>query len=89
MIPPIRSHINAAWERLAIMEEKATTTSQPIPMYSTDDTQCGQVIQHILKTVPIMVMLHTVISRGMPMFLGRTIRHTGVYEPAIRTKIIA
>ena len=78
MMPPIRSHRNAAWHKFFMIGENAKTTSQPMLIYSVEDNQCGQVIQQILNMVPTIATIHTVVRRGMPMAFGKTIRQIGV-----------
>ena len=78
IIPPTSNQTNAENGKFLIIEEIATTDNHPIPIYIAEDTQRGQVIQKILNKVPIMVIVHTVIKRGIPIFFGNAMRQTGV-----------
>ena len=78
IIPPTNNQTKAEKGKFLMMEEMATTDNHPMPMYIAEDTQRGQVIQKILNKVPIIVMVHTVIRRGIPMFFGNAMRQTGV-----------
>ena len=67
-----------------IIGPKAITTSQPMAMYKTDENHLGHVIQQALMIVPKMAMPHTMERRVMPKEPFKTIRQTGVYDPAIK-----
>ena len=78
MMPPANSHEKADGDRDLVIGENANTTSQPIPMYKAEESQCGQFIQQILKMAPTIVIPHTVASNGMPTVFGSTIKQIGV-----------
>lgn len=67
---------------------KYSGATQPIEMYIIDENHFGQVTQQALSNIPIRAIPHTTVRRVYPALPPRTIRHIGVYEPAIRTKII-
>ena len=48
----------------------------------------GQLIHRALIRMPTAAMAHTRARSRYPAEFPRTMRHTGVYVPAIRTKII-
>ena len=63
IIPPAKSHANAAAGSALIIWVKDRTHAQPMMMYNADDTHLGHVTQQSLKIMPIMAMPHTRANR--------------------------
>ena len=69
MIPPARSHINAALGSAFIICVNDKTQAQPITIYNADDIHLGQVTQHSLNMMPITAIPHTRARSAYPVVL--------------------
>ena len=88
MTPPATSQKSASAERATTISLIARRQTQPIPIYKTEENHLGQVIQSAFIIVPAMAIPHTILNINHPRLAFNTIRQTGVYDPAIRKKII-
>ena len=84
MIPPARSHRNACWDREFIIWVNASTHTQPMAIYTVEVTARGQLIQVRLITNPAMARAQMTPNNVHPHAPRSAIRHTGVYDPAMR-----
>ena len=87
-MPPARSQPKAAGVSVSHNFPNTAAHTQPIEMYIIDENHFGQVTQQALSNIPIRAIPHTTVRRVYPALPPRTIRHIGVYERAIMTKII-
>ena len=78
MMPPASSQPKAAGDRAFRICVKASTHTQPMAIYSTEENHLGQVIQNSFRIMPAMAMPQTMAQRVYPTLPPSTIRHTGV-----------
>ena len=88
IIPPAKSQPNAAPLSVSKSCVNAITQTHPIAIYNREENHFGQVIQQALIIMPPTAIPQTNTRRGMPIEESSTIKHTGVYVPAIKTNII-
>ena len=78
MRPPKTNQKKATWVRLWKMVDIAKMHNQPMAIYMVEESQCGQVIQNILKQIPINAKVHTITSKIRPFVPVITLTQTGV-----------